>query len=161
MNEQSQHKALPLKVQEGLSLVDNDSLPPAPAEQDVVALIKKMQQQLVFLEKKIDILINQSLGRPFRQKPFSKSFRSFGHAHRRSDREHDNTSGEKSFDRGRHFEKRHGEENRGFGHKKKAYDNPRESDSGQEHHFEKRHGGGKRGFDQKKKPFYYGRKDRG
>ena len=161
MSEQSQHKALPLKVQEGLSLVDNDSLPPAPAEQEVVVLIKKIQQQLVFLEKKIDILIRQSQTRPFSEKHFSKPFRPFGHPHPRSDREHANTSGEKSFDRGRHFEKRHGEENRGFGHKKKAYDNSRESDSGQEHHFEKRQDGEKRGFDQKKKPFYSRRKERG
>jgi len=145
MNEQPQH---------------NDSLPPAPAEQDVVALIKKMQQQLVFLEKKIDILISQSSGRPLGEKRFSKPFRSFGRYHR-SDRGYDNTSGEKSFERGSHFEKRHGEENRGFDHKEKPSDNPRESGFGQEHHFKKRHGGGKRGFDQKKKPFYYGRKDRG
>jgi len=139
----------------------NEALPPVPAEQDVVVLIKKMQQQLVFLEKKIDILINQSKARPFSEKHFSKPFRSFGHPHRRSDRAQDNTSGEKSFDRGRHFEKRNGEENQGFGYQKKAYDNSRESNSGQEHHFEKRHDGEKRGFAQEKKPFYYRRKDRG
>jgi hypothetical protein len=146
MSERSQHNAF---------------LHPAPADQDVVALIKKMQQQLVFLEKKIDILINQSQARPFSEKHFSKSFRSFGHPHRHSDREHDTASGEKSSDRGRHFEKRHGEKNQSFGYKRKAYDNSRESDVGQEHHFEKRQGGEKRGFDQKKKPFYYRRKDRG
>ena len=56
------------------------SVPPQ-TDSDVVSLIKKMQQQLNFLEKKIDILIGQSPERPFRdrEKRFSKSFRpSFG-----------------------------------------------------------------------------------
>ena len=138
----------------------NEALPPAPAEQDMLALIRKMQQQLVFLEKKIDILINQSLGRPYSEKHFSKPFRSFGRPGRHSNRAHVNASGEKSFDRARHFEKRHSEENRGFDHKKKTYDNSRESDFNQERHFEKRHDDEKRGFDQKKKPFPYKRKGR-
>lgn len=133
----------------------------ASPEQDVAALIRKMQQQLSLLEKKIDILINQSSDRPFREKHFSKPFRSFGHPHRRFNREYDNPSGEKSFDHGRHFEKRHGEENRGFDHKKKAYDNSQESNFGQGHHFDKRHSGEKREFDKRNKPFYYKRKDRG
>lgn len=137
----------------------NDSLSPAPDEQNVVALIKKMQQQLVFLERKIDTLINQSQARPFREKQFSKPFRSFGHPHRSSERKQDNTYGEKRVDRGRHFEKRHNEESRGFDHKKKTYDNSRTSDSGQGHPYEKRHGGKKRGFDQKK-PFYHKRRGR-
>jgi hypothetical protein len=138
----------------------NDSLAPAPDEHDVVVLIKKVQQQLVLLDKKIDILVNQSQERPYTKKHFVKPFRSFGHAHRSSERKRDNASGERSFDRGRRFEKRPNEANRGFDHKKKAYDNSRKSDSGQGHPYEKRHGGEKKGFDQKRKPFYYGRKDR-
>ncbi len=138
----------------------NEVLPPAPAEQDMLVLIRKMQQQLVILEKKIDILINQSLGRPFSEKRFSKPFRPFGRPDRHSNRAQVNASGEKSFDRGRHFEKRHSEENRGFDHRKKAYDNSRESDFNQERHFEKRPDGEKREFDQKNKPFSYRRKDR-
>ena len=136
----------------------NEASPPAPAEQDILALIRKMQQQLVFLEKKIDILINQSQARTESKKHFSKPFRSFGQPYRHSNRAHVNTSGEQSFDRGRHFEKRHSESTRGFHHKKKTYDNPRESDLSQERRFEKRHDGEKRGFDQKKKPFSYRRK---
>lgn len=121
---------------------NNDLLPSASAEQDVVALIKKMQQQLAFLEKKIDLLISQSQARPFsREKNFSRPFR--------------------SFDRERHFEKRHGEGDRGFGYKKKSYDHSRGSDVGPERHFEKRHGDESRGFDQKKKPFFHKRRDRG
>ena len=55
---------------------------PQQSDTDVVSLIKKMQQQLNYLEKKIDILIGgQSPERPFRdrEKRFSKPFRpSFG-----------------------------------------------------------------------------------
>jgi len=36
-------------------------------EQDLPAMIRKMQQQLNFLEKKIDTLLGQSQGKPFRQ----------------------------------------------------------------------------------------------
>ena len=106
MNEQFQH---------------HDSLPAAPAEQDVAAVIKKIQQQLVSLEKKIDILINQSSGRPSGERHFSKSFRSFDRPHRSFDGGHGNTSGGKSFDGERHFEKRHGGENRGFDPTKKPF----------------------------------------
>lgn len=103
MSEQSQH---------------NDSLPPAPAEQDVVALIKKMQQQLVFLEKKIDILINQSQERPFGEKRFSKPFRSFDRPHRYDKGERDNSS--RPFRSFGHSQ-RHGEEDQRFGQKKKPF----------------------------------------
>lgn len=137
----------------------NKDLPLASAEQDILALIRKMQQQLVFLEKKIDILVNQSQARPFREKHFSKPFRSFDRPHRHSDRAYVNAPGEKNIDRGRHFERRDSEENRGFDHKKKDYDNSRESDFSKGQHFQKQHDGEKRGFYQKKNPFSYRRKD--
>lgn len=144
MNEQSQY---------------NKDLPPASAEQDILALIRKMQQQLVFLEKKIDILVNQSQARPFREKHFSKPFRSFSRPHRHSDRAYVNASGEKNPDRTRRFERRNSEGSRGFEHKNRDYDNPRESDFSKGQHFEKRHDGEKRGFYQKKNSFSYRRKD--
>ena len=139
----------------------NDSLSPAPDEQDVAALIKKMQQQLVFLEKKIDILIEQSSRRPFNERHFSKPSRSFGRPHRPFDRARGDASGEKRFDRGRHFEKRPNEENRGVDYKKKAYGDSRESDFGQNPHFARRSDGQKKWFDPKKKPFPYKRKGHG
>lgn len=139
----------------------HDLLPPASEGQDVAALIKKMQQQLVFLERKIDLLISQSETRPSGDKHFSKPSRPFGRPHRSFDREHGDASGEKRFDRGRHFGKQSGEENRGFDRKKKGYNSPRESDSNQERHFKERHDGERRGFDQKKKPFSYKKKGRG
>ena len=86
-----------------------------------MVLIRKMQQQLVILEKKIDILISQPLGRPFSAKHFSKPFRSFGRPDRHSNRAQVNDSGEKSFDRGCHFAKRHDGEKRGFDQKKKPF----------------------------------------
>jgi hypothetical protein len=140
---------------------ENDFLPATEARQDVAALIKKMQEQLASLEKKIDILINQSQARPFGEKHFAKPFRSFGHPRRRFAKEQDNFSGEKRSYPGRHFEKRDGRENREFDRKKKAYDHSPESDFGQKRHFKKSYRGEKRGFDQKKKPFFYKRKDRG
>jgi hypothetical protein len=106
-------------------------------EPDVVALIKKMQQQLIFLEKKIDTLIAQSQAAPSREKYFSKPYRSFDRPHRYGKGESDSRPGEKGPDQGRSFEKRHGEGNRGFGH------------------------GEKRKFDPKKKPFYYKQRDKG
>jgi hypothetical protein len=148
MNEQSQQ---------------NDFSPPAPEELDVAALVKKMQQQLVLLEKKIDILISQSEAAPRGEKHFSKPFRPFNkHPSRRFEGGHDNSSGEKRFFPGRRFEKRPAGENREFGRPQKAYDNPRERDSAsQGHHFKKSYGGKKKGFEQKGKPFYLKRKDRG
>ncbi|MFH0876705.1 MAG: hypothetical protein V1863_00590 [Candidatus Omnitrophota bacterium] len=110
---------------------------PPQAEPDVAALIKKMHQQLIFLEKKIDILINQSQGASPREKYFSKPYRSFDRSGRHDKAERDGRPGEKGPDQGRNFEKRHGEKNRGFDY------------------------GEKRKFDPKKKPFYYRRKDRG
>ncbi|MDP1854128.1 MAG: hypothetical protein Q8L26_08030 [Candidatus Omnitrophota bacterium] len=130
----------------------NDSLPHVSAEQDVMALVKKMQQQLISLEKKIDILINQSQDRPFRQKPFSKPFRSFGH-HRRPEREHGDASEGKSFDRARHFEKRPYGEKRGFGYKKESYGNYRESNFTPERPFKKRYDPEKRGFGRKRESY--------
>ena len=97
--------------------------PPAPSqvEPDVITLIKKMQQQLVFLEKKIDVLIGQSPGKPFHDRRFSKPFRRFGHSNWHGKKERDNNSGERNFSQGNHFDKRQGGENRGFVQEKKPF----------------------------------------
>lgn len=48
-------------------------------EQDVLSLVKKIQQQLGFLEKKLDLLLQQQQQqpspRPFEQERFRKPFR--------------------------------------------------------------------------------------
>lgn len=134
---------------------------PAQAEQDVVSLIKNMQQRLISLEKKLDILINQSQATSSKDKYFPKSNRPFDRSRSGFGRERDYGSAGKSFDRGRRFEKRPGEESGGFGYKKKSYDNSREGGPSREHHFEKRHGDENRGFNQKKRPFFQKRRDRG
>lgn len=92
-------------------------------EPDVIALIKKMQQHLIFLEKKIDILVSQSSQsseRPFnKERRFSRPFRPGGHSHShpRDNRERHHSSGERGFSQGRRpFDgPRSGGENRGFG----------------------------------------------
>ena len=144
------------------------SVPPQ-TDADVVSLIKKMQQQLNFLEKKIDILIGQSPERPFREreKRFSKPFRpSFGGgAHH----------GKGNFNRGprkegfSHDRPREG----GFSHarpreggfsKDRAHeggfsqDRPRERSFGQERPFDRKPGAGPRGFGHGDKPFLRHRK---
>ncbi|MFA5038636.1 MAG: hypothetical protein WC732_03040 [Candidatus Omnitrophota bacterium] len=130
-------------------------------EPDVAALIRKIQQQLTFLEKKIDILINQSQAEPSREKYFSKPYRPFDRPARHGKAEGREGYRERGPGQGRNYEKPQGGENRGFGYKKKSYDHPRE-DFGHERRFDKPHGGESRGFSHKKKaPFYFKRKDRG
>ncbi len=140
----------------------NDSLPLAPDGQNLVVLIKTMQKQITFLERKIDQLINQSFSRPFSSgKSYSKPYRSFDRPRNYSDSASSRAAGEKSFERGSHFKKREGEENRGFGYKKKSYGESRESSSGPERHFARRSEGPREGFDPKKKSsFPYKRKNR-
>jgi hypothetical protein len=72
----------------------SDNEPIAEDESDtdinVVSLLKGMQQQLNQLERKVDLLINQSQKRssgersfgdkPFQKRPFSKPFRSSEHS---------------------------------------------------------------------------------
>ena len=83
------------------------------ADQDVLALIKRMQHQLSFLDKIIDILIGQSQERPFKSRPYqSKPYQGKPYQDKpyqdkpyQGKREYRDNSGERSFDRGRRFEK--------------------------------------------------------
>ena len=54
---------------------DHSSEPPSD---HMLGILKKIQQQLAFLEKKIDTLIAQSAEKPFKEKRFSKPFRPGG-----------------------------------------------------------------------------------
>lgn len=91
----------------------NGPAAPQQGEQDVVALIKRIQQQLSFLDRKIDGLISQLQER--------RPPRSFGRPHHHGREGHRDRSEERDFDRPRHFEKRHEEDNRGFDKKKKPF----------------------------------------
>ena len=70
---------------------------PQEDKPDITALINKMQEQLVSLEKKIDTLISQSSKKPAEEKHFSKPFQRFDRPrhHDRGDR--DNNFRERSF----------------------------------------------------------------
>ncbi len=111
----------------------NPSAFSSQANTDVVALIKKMQQQLDSLERKIDTLVRQqSQERPFREKRFSKPFRPFGNSQHHGKREHDHSPRERGFEQGqnssrpsnfssRDGERRQGNQHRGYGPKKKSF----------------------------------------
>ena len=144
------------------------SVPPQ-ADSDVVSLIKKMQQQLNFLEKKIDILIGQSPERPFRdrEKRFSKPFRpSFGGGAHHGKRDFNRGPRKEGFS---HDRPREG----GFSHDRPmesgfskdrpreggfSQDRPRERSFGQERPFDRKPGAGPRGFGHGDKPFFRHRK---
>jgi hypothetical protein len=117
---------------------DDASAAPDESEMDVVSLLKGMQQQLILLEKKIDLLVSQSQRRPtgekfssdrtFQKRPYSKPFRSSEHSPRP-----------------------HGKGE--YGH------SPRERDSAQGHFYEHRPRKKGRGPGPGKKPFSFKRKD--
>ena len=154
------------------------SVPPQ-ADSDVVSLIKKMQQQLNFLEKKIDILIGQSPERSFgdREKRFSKPFRpSFGGGAHHGKRDFNRgprregfasdrpREGGFSHDRPRHssFSSERPREG-GFAHSRPrengfSHARPREGNAGPERSFDRKPGAGSRGFGHGDRPFLRHRK---
>lgn len=64
---------------------------------DTTELILKMQQQLVFLEKKIDTLLSQSSHGPFEAKPHSKPFQRFRQPHGRGEAIYGQDRGERTL----------------------------------------------------------------
>ncbi len=92
-------------------------------ETDVVSLLKKLQQQITYLERKIDILVNQSGERSFPPKRFSASSRPFGHAPRQEHGERDHGPRERSFTPGGRPFKPHSDSRQGFHHGKKPFFN--------------------------------------
>lgn len=151
------------------------SVPPQ-TDSDVASLIKKMQQQLNFLEKKIDILIGQSPEKPFRDrekrfsKPFRPSFgggkRDFNRGPRREGFSHDRPrEGGFSHDRPREGGFSHGRPRAsGFSHDRApreggfSQDRPRERSAGPERAFDRKPGPSSRGFGHGDKPFFRHRK---
>ena len=103
----------------------NSLVPYQKSESEVLVLIKKMQQQLTFLERKIDILIGQPQEKPSRERSFSKPSHSFDRSYRpdhyRGNRGQGEDPKERSFRPGYHSEKRQGDEHRGFGGKKRGF----------------------------------------
>ncbi len=128
---------------------------------DVVSLIKKMQQQLNYLEKKIDLLLGggQSSERPFREKRFDRPSRpSFGHGPKRDfDR-----GPRRDFDRGPKRDFGHGPKRgfdrgpkRDFAPREGGFEKERSSERGFDRPFARK---GPGGFGHGDKPFFRHRK---
>ena len=139
---------------------------------DIAAAIDRIQQQLVFLEKKIDTLISQSAAKPPEARHFSKPFQRFDHAPRHGEGKQDGGFRERTLHKAicadcnkecevpfrpsgdrpvycrECFAKRKG--NEPF---KATHDHrPREESFSRERHFEKRRGGEHRKSAERKKP---------
>lgn len=110
--------------------VDNSNTDrPAQSGRDVASLLVKIQRQLVFLEKKIDILIHQSqenpysrdpsIEKPYRKKPFIKPQRTSGPSRRHGKEEKGESPGEKNSDQAFYSRYRKSKGNRGAGPRKK------------------------------------------
>jgi len=108
----------------------NPSAAPDETDTDVVSLLKRMQQQLLLLERKIDLLISNSrerssgetsTDRPFRKRPFSKPFRSFDHPQRHGKGEHAHSPRERDSVQGHFYEHRPHEKNRSSSPRKRPF----------------------------------------
>jgi hypothetical protein len=110
--------------------VDNSSTDrAAQSGRDVASLLVKIQRQLVFLEKKIDILIHQSqenpdsrdpsIEKPYRKKPFIKPLRTSGPYRYHGKEEKGDSSGEKNSDKAFYSRYRKSKGNRSSGSRKK------------------------------------------
>jgi len=71
-------------------LKNKSAFVPQQAQPGIEGLILKMQQQLTFLERKIDTLISQYPGKPFERKHHPESFQRFDHSRRQGEARQDN-----------------------------------------------------------------------
>ncbi len=155
----------------------NEGVPVMPETQtDVVAMIKKMQQQLIALDKKIEILMGRPRESSFGHKPYARPSGSFsrpsfhGRSDRRpSDRGEYRHGGRSSFGsrdsfrsgetREGHFRERDSREGSSF--EKKPYSSARSYHGGERSRSSDwSHGGEPRAFASKKKPFFLKCKER-
>jgi hypothetical protein len=127
-------------------------------ETDVLVLIRKIQQQLLFLEKKIDTLISQSQERPSRERSFSKPYRSFGHTQRYDRGERDSRPRDRGFSPRSSFNKHNSDEGRPQERSFNKYHSDENHSS--ERSFHKHHSDEKRGFSPRSKPFFRGKRER-
>lgn len=150
------------------------SLETPQVEADVTGLIIKMQEQLSFLEKKIDTLISQSSEKPVERMEQPKPFQRFDHPHRQGETRHDNSfrdrtlhraicadckkecevpfkpSGERPVYCKDCFSKRKGGGGGSFN--ERPGNRPRRREFGHERHFDRHEGGGnQRPFDKKRR----------
>ncbi len=116
-------------------------------EQQVLALVKRLQQQISFLEKKVDILLSRSEQRTNETKSFSKPFRSFGRSQRQGKARYKGRSRERGSSAD-HFDRQDDEESRGSEQREKPF-----------YRYDKRRGQSRKP-DQGNKPFFHRRRDR-
>ena len=96
-------------------------------ETDVAVLVKKMQQQLVYLEKKIDLLIDQSSFKGQGRGNYPKSSTRSRGPYERGNK---STFGTKSRIGGGRFEKRHKENDWQGGYKPKTFGESQKNSAG-------------------------------
>ena len=94
----------------------NASEAPEQPDTDLVSLLKRMQQQLLLLEKKVDLLLSRSQEKTFREKPsqdrsfrkrpFPKAFQSFDRSHHHGKGEREHNSRERDSAPGHFYEQR-------------------------------------------------------
>jgi hypothetical protein len=122
------------------------------SETDLVSLVKRMQQQLNYLEKKIDILISQSQPKPFRERterPFREgSDRPFREGAERPFRKKTFSRPSRSFDRPRPHSREEHESS------------PREREAAPRRFYDRFNPAKKRSAIPKKRPFSPRRTDR-
>lgn len=75
--------------------VENAATPAQHNDTNIMVLLKKIQQQLSFVEQKLDTLIGRSSDRPFKERHFSKPFRPGGFNRSREDRPREFSEGNK------------------------------------------------------------------
>jgi hypothetical protein len=108
----------------------NPAAVPDETDTDVFSLLKRMQQQMLSLERKIDLLISHSrekpsgetpTDRPFRKRSFSKPFRSFDHPRRHGKEGHAHSTRERDSAQSPFYEHRPHQKNRGSGPRKRPF----------------------------------------
>jgi len=115
-----------------------------PSETDLVSLVKRMQQQLNYLEKKIDVLISQSQPKPFRE----RTERPFRERPERPFQKRTFSKPSRSFDRPRPHSREERESS------------PREREAAPRRFYERFDPAKKRAANPKKRPFSPRRTDR-
>lgn len=118
----------------------NDEVVESGSSADVIFLLKKLQEQLTFLERKVDILVNQSKDKPSfnRERTFSKPpFR----------------SGPSSYGAARHGGRPDSRSERSGPPRERGYESGARASSSEKSYGD-RDSRGSRGFAGKKKPFF-------
>ena len=111
---------------------NNDSPVSQHHEPDLVVLVKKLQEHLFILERKIDSLINkpQENRRPLEEKRFSKPFRPHNSHYGKGEYKKHSHSNSHSYSKDEKFSSKPGfkrdrdhgsDDNRGYGEKKKPF----------------------------------------